>query len=83
MPLLQADRDGRKAELAEKYESSLLYEDTMMLIEAEMMNTDGADSKMLKELKTRKATSTSFFFALKTILKVCISEERLSLLILV
>lgn len=57
-------------ELAEKYESSLLYGDSMMLVEAEMMNTEGADSKMLKELKTKKATSTSFFFAWKTILKV-------------
>lgn len=47
-----------------------------MLVEAEMMNTEGADSRMLKELKTKKATSTSFFFALKTILKVnCMSKH--------
>lgn len=67
---LQADREGRRLELAEKFEGSLTYLDGQMLVDAEMMNTKGANSEMLKELKTKRATSTSFFFALKTILKV-------------
>lgn len=67
---MQADREGRKIELAEKFECSLVYQDSKMLVEAEIMNTEGADSEMLKELGTKRATSTSFLFALKTILKV-------------
>ena len=57
-------------ELAEKFQASLVYQDSEMLVDAEMMNTEAVNSDLLKELKTRKATSTSFLFALKTILKV-------------
>ena len=67
---LQADRDGRRLEFAEQYEASDLCNANTMLVEAEVGNTEPPTEAMLKELNTKKATTTSFLFGLKTILKV-------------
>ncbi len=78
---VQADRDGRKQEMLEKFEASVLYETNTMMVEAEISNTEAANGEMIKELTTKRATSTSFLFALKTILKVtcCPGSEAASL----
>jgi len=71
----QADRDGRKQEMLEKFEGSVLFETNTTMVDAEIINTDAADGEMIKELTTKRATSTTFLFALKTILKYRMSKD--------
>lgn len=67
---IQADRDGRGEMLAEAYEKNLLSQQNEMLVVGEVASPEVPSSIILKELRTKKATSTGFFFALFTILKV-------------
>lgn len=57
--------------MAEQYTKSQLYEANQLLVDAEIASTELPNEELLKELNTKRATSNSFFFAMKTILKVC------------
>lgn len=56
--------------MAQAYEKNLLSQQNEMLVVGEVANPEMPSNIILKELRTKKATSTSFFFALFTILKV-------------
>jgi hypothetical protein len=72
---LQADRDGRVAEFAEKYACSQLRVDNEWELEQDMAERQ-VSPEILKELSARRATSTPFYWGVKTILKVRLSASR-------
>ena len=72
--LLQADRDGRYLEFAEAYDNSRMK--VLAIEEVTRPNKeDDMTEERLKELSVQRATTTSFFFGLKTLTKVtlCLS----------
>lgn len=68
--LVKAGRTGSGQALAEAYARSYLCEANNLLVKKEIEDCKTPSAVILKELKTKKATNTGFFFALFTILKV-------------
>lgn len=68
---MQADRDGRSAEFADAYDTSLVRAEALRAVElASTGHADSVTEETLKELSVQRATTNGFFFTLKTLLKV-------------
>lgn len=73
---MQADRDGKALEFAERYQASEMCAANAEALQADMAQRE-VSGQIRKELRARQGTSTPFYFGVKTILKA--SNRFLSL----
>ena len=66
---VQADRDGKALEFAERYRASQQCAAATEALRDDMAARE-VSAQVRKELRARQGTSTPFYFGVKTILKV-------------